>query len=409
VTGPATGPLSGLKVVELQGRGPGPFGAMLLADLGADVVRLCRPADVAAAEEDVSPTERMIRGTRQIDLLARGRRSVAVDLKHPQGLASALRLVEAADVVIEGYRPGVAERLGVGPGACLDRNPRLVYARITGWGQAGPYAATPGHDINYVALSGALDLLRRRDQAPQPPLNLLGDFGGGGMLLVVGVLAALVERQRSGRGQVVDTAMVDGVALLTTLFHGLRAEGMWSDDPDENVLSGGAPHYNVYETADGRHVSVGAGEPQFYARLVELVGADPALCAQQSDPATWSAGREELAAIFRQRTLAEWCDLLEGTDTCFAPVLTVDEAVAHPHNVARGTFAEIDGVVQPAAAPRFGRTPAVAGGAPARPGEHTAEVLREWGIDSATVDELVEVGAVRQGRSGPRDRAGGIG
>ena len=396
-----TAPLSGLKVVELQGRGPGPFGAMLLADLGADVIRLCRPADVVAAEEDVSPIERMIRGTRRIDLLARGRRSVAVDLKHPDGLATALRLVEAADVVVEGYRPGVAERLGVGPDVCLERNPRLVYARITGWGQDGPYASTPGHDINYVALSGALDLLRRRDQPPQPPLNLLGDFGGGGMLLVIGILAALVERAQSGRGQVVDTAMVDGVALLTTLFHGLRAERMWSDDPDANVLSGGAPHYNVYETADGRHVSVGAGEPQFYARLVELVGADPALCARQSDPTTWSAGREHLAAIFRQRTLAEWCDLLEGTDTCFAPVLTVDEAVAHPHNVARGTFTEVDGVVQPAAAPRFGRTPAVAGGAPATPGQHTAEVLREWGIDPASVDDLIEVGAVRQGRADP--------
>ncbi len=395
-----TAPLSGLKVVELQGRGPGPFGAMLLADLGADVVRMCRPADVAAAEEDVSPTERMIRGTRRIDLLARGRRSVAVDLEHPQGLASALRLVEVADVVVEGYRPGVAERLGVGPEVCLDRNPRLVYARITGWGQDGPYAATPGHDINYVALSGALDLLRRPGQAPQPPLNLLGDFGGGGMLLVVGILAALVERSRSGRGQVVDAAMVDGVALLTTLFHGLRAEGLWSDDPDANVLSGGAPHYNVYETADGRHVSVGAGEPQFYARLVDLVGADPALCARQSDPTTWAAGREHLAAIFGQRTLAEWCDLLEGTDTCFAPVLTVDEAVAHPHNVARGTFTVLDGVVQPAAAPRFDRTPASAGRAPAMPGQHTAEVLREWGLDPATVDGLLDAGAARQGRAG---------
>ena len=390
------GPLAGCKVVELQGRGPGPFGAMVLADLGADVIRLCRPAEVAAGEEDASPTERLLRGTRRVDLLARGRRSVAIDLKDPDGLAAALDLVAAADVVVEGYRPGVAERLGVGPDACTERNPGLVYARITGWGQDGPYAQTPGHDINYVALSGTLDLLRRPGQPPTPPLNLLGDFGGGGMLLVVGILAALFERSRSGRGQVVDTAMVDGVALLTTLFHGFRAEGLWSEDPDQNVLSLGAPFYNVYETADGRHVSVGAGEPQFYGRLLDLIGADPELASQQHDQTTWASARQALADIFRQRTLGEWCELLEGTDTCFAPVLTVDEAIAHPHNASRSTFTEVDGVVQPAAAPRFDRTPSGTGTPPAMAGQHSTDVLLDWGFDRARVDALVAAGTVRQ-------------
>src|SRR5215469_9855921 len=258
-----TGPLAGIRVVELQGRGPGPFGAMVLSDLGADVLRVVRPEDVQGGPE--SGIERMIRGRRQIDLVTRGRRSVAADLKHPGGLAAVLRLIEQADVLVEGFRPGVAERLGLGPDACLARNPRLVYARMTGWGQGGPYAQVPGHDINYVALSGALDALRRDGQPPAPPLNLLGDYGGGGMLLVVGILSALVERSVSGRGQVVDAAMADGIALLTTLVHGMRAEGLWGE-PGTNVLDLGAPFYNVYETADGRYLTVGCGEPQFYAR-----------------------------------------------------------------------------------------------------------------------------------------------
>ena len=257
------GPLAGVRAVELAGRGPGPFGAMMLADLGAEVIRVCRVEDVASGDggaDEAGGIERMIAGRRRIDLVTRGRRSIAVDLKHPDGLAAVHRLIERADVLVEGFRPGVAERLGIGPSVCLELNPRLVYARITGWGQDGPYASTPGHDINYVALAGALDPLRSGPgAAPMPPLNMLGDYGGGGMLLAVGILSALVERSRSGRGQVVDAAMIDGVALLTTLFHGMRAEGLWSDTPGTNVLDLGAPFYNVYETGDGRHVTIGCG------------------------------------------------------------------------------------------------------------------------------------------------------
>ncbi|MBL7501707.1 CoA transferase [Frankia sp. CNm7] len=393
------GPLAGVRVVELAGRGPGPFGVMVLADLGADVVRVARVEDVAAGDDE-SATERALRGHRRFDLVTRGRPSVALDLKHPDGVAAALRLVDAADVLVEGFRPGVAERLGLGPDMCLGRNPRLVYARMTGFGQDGPYAKAPGHDINYVALAGALEPLRRPGQPPAPPLNLLGDYGGGGMLLVVGVLAALVERAVSGRGQVVDAAMVDGVALLTTLLHGMRAEGSWSADPGSNILGLAAPFYNVYETADGRHVAVGAGEHQFYARLLALIGLedgeDKDLIRQQSDPATWPATKERLAAVFRTRTLDEWSKLLEGTDTCFTPVLTPAEAARHPHNVARGTFVEVDGVVQPAPAPRFSRTPAGPAGRPTSAGEHTRAALLAWGFAEAEVDVLLAAGAARQ-------------
>jgi alpha-methylacyl-CoA racemase len=389
------GPLSGLRAVELQGRGPGPFGAMVLADLGADVVRIARPQDVAPADDETG-MERMIHGHRRMDLVARGRRSVAIDLKHPGGLAAALRLIDQADVLIEGFRPGVAERLGVGPDICLERNPRLVYARITGWGQDGRYAQTPGHDINYVALTGALDPLRRGGEPPAPPLNLLGDYGGGGMLLAVGVLSALVERSRSGRGQVVDAAMVDGVALLTTLFHGMRAEGLWSDVPGTNTLDLGAPFYNVYETADGRYLTVGCGEPQFYAELLERLGLGDELLHQQTDPATWAEGKARLAAVFKTKPLDDWCALLEGTDTCFAPVLTLAEAPAHPHNVERQTFVEVGGVVQPQPAPRFSRTPAAVPEPPAAAGQHATEVLLELGFSRAEVDALLDAGAVRQ-------------
>jgi alpha-methylacyl-CoA racemase len=397
------GPLTGLRAVELQGRGPGPFGAMVLADLGADVVRITRLDDVAPAEDE-SGMERMIRGHRRIDLVARGRRSVAVDLKQPDGLAAALRLIDQADVLIEGFRPGAAERLGLGPEACLRRNPRLVYARITGWGQEGRYAQTPGHDINYVALAGALDPLRRGQQPPAPPLNLLGDYGGGGMLLVVGVLSALLERSVSGRGQVVDASMVDGVALLTTLFHGMRAEGLWSDVPGTNTLDLGAPFYNVYETADGRYVTVGCGEPQFYAELLERLGLGDELLHQQTDPATWPEGIARLAAVFKTRRLDEWCALLEGTNTCFAPVLTLAEAPLHPHNVSRRTFVEVDGVVQPGPAPRFSRTPAELPTPPAAAGQHTTEVLLGWGFSRAEVGALLDAGVVRQAHAGPDQR-----
>ena len=350
------GPLSGLRVVEFEGRGPGPFGVMLLADLGAEVTRVARAEAKVAPENDF---DRMVSGQRQIDLLSRGRSStVQLDLKDVADRDAALELVDRADVLVEGFRPGVAERLGIGPDVCLERNPRLVYARITGWGQDGPYAPTPGHDINYVALAGALDALPRAPGTPPfPPLNLLGDFGGGGMLLALGVLAALFERSSSGRGQIVDASMVDGVALLTTLFHGMRAEGLWSE-PGTNVLDGGAPFYNVYETADHRYVTIGAGEPQFYAELVKLLGLGDELIGQQSDPSTWADAKRQLTDVFKTKTRDEWCALLEGTNTCFAPVLSMDEAPKHPHHVARGTFVEIDGVVQPAPAPRFSRTPA---------------------------------------------------
>jgi alpha-methylacyl-CoA racemase len=375
------GPLTGLRVVELQGRGPGPFGGMVLADLGAEVVRIDRPEKEPAAgtsTADETAEERMIRGHRQIDLVSRGRRSVPLDLKQPAGLASALGLIERADVLVEGYRPGVAERLGVGPEVCLERNPGLIYARITGWGQDGPFAQVPGHDINYVALAGALDPLRRGDQPPAPPLNLLGDYGGGGMLLVIGILSALFERSRSGKGQVVDTAMVDGVALLTTLFHGMRAEKLWSDVPGSNVLDLGAPFYNVYETADGRYVTIGCGEPQFYAVLIEKLGLGDELLRGQSDATTWADGRLTLAEVFRAKRFDEWRELLEGTQTCFAPVLTLAEAPNHPHNVERGTFVEVDGVVQPAPAPRFSRTPPGPPGAVTAAKDTAEEVIERW-------------------------------
>ncbi len=402
--------MAGVTVVELAGRGPGPFGAMVLADLGAEVIRVARVADVdrdgpaenggpgqndGPAESD---TERTLRGHRDIDLLARGRRSIALDLKQPAGRATALRLVERADVLVEGFRPGVLERLGLGPEACLERNPGLVYARITGWGQSGPYAQRPGHDANYVALAGALEPLHRPGGPPTPPLNLLGDFGGGGMLLAVGVLAALVERSVSGRGQVVDAAMVDGVALMTTLLHGMRAEGLWPDDANEHVLGLASPFYNVYETSDGRHVTIAAGESQFYAEVLRRLGLED-LLAQQSDPTTWAAGKERLAAVFRTRTRDEWCALLEDADTCFAPVLTPAEAPHHPHNVARRTFVEVDGVVQPAPAPRFSRTPTSPGDRPVPDGTHTVEVLLDRGFDQAEIETLLDTGAAAQAHS----------
>jgi alpha-methylacyl-CoA racemase len=391
------GPLAGMKVVELQGRGPGPFGAMILADLGADVVRVARVDDVDPSDEETD-SERMLRGHRKLDLLTRGRRSVAVDIRRPQGRDCALRLIDGADVVIEGFRPGVVERLGLGPDACLQRNPGLVYARITGWGQEGPYASTPGHDINYVALAGALDALRVSSaDAPRPPLNLLGDFGGGGMLLVIGILGALFERSRSGRGQVVDASMIDGVALLTTLFHGLRAEGLWSDTPGTNVLDLGTPYYNVYETADGRYITVGAGEPQFYAELLKRLDlTDDELLQRRDDPETRTAARDRLAQVFKTKTRDEWCTLLEGGDVCFAPVLTFAEAPEHPHNAARQTFVEVEGVVQPAAAPRFNRTPPAPPGPPTAAGQHTEEVLLDWGFSAQDVDALIAAGVVRQ-------------
>ena len=390
-----SGPLAGVRVLELAGRGPAPFGAMVLADLGAEVVRIVRPADVdaGAGESDV---ERMAHGHRRLDLVLRGRRSIALDLKRPDGVAAVLRLVEQADVLIEGNRPGVTERLGLGPADCHARNPRLVYARMTGWGQEGPLAQVPGHDINYVALSGALDPMRRPGEAPVPPLNLVGDYGGGGMLLVVGILAALQERTTSGRGQVIDAAMIDGISLLTTTIHALRAEGMWNDTPGGNVLDLAAPFYNVYETKDGRFVTLGGGEPKFYAETIRLMGLPEQLAHDMHTPTTWEDAKRQLADAFRSRTFDEWRALLDGTDTCFAPVLTLAEAPQHPHLRARGTFVEVDGVSQPAPAPRFARTPGAISGLPGAAGADTREVLQDWGFDPDEVQDLLDTGAARQ-------------
>jgi alpha-methylacyl-CoA racemase len=381
-----SGPLTGVRVVELAGIGPGPFAAMLLADLGADVIRVDRVQAVAAP------------GRPSRDVVNRGRRSIAVDLKHPAGRGTVLRLAERADVLIEGFRPGVAERLGLGPDDCAGVNPRLVYGRMTGWGQDGPYAPHAGHDINYISLAGALHACRRAGEAPVPPLNLLGDYGGGGMFLAFGVVCALLEAGRSGRGQVVDAAMVDGVATLTTMFYALRAMGVWADEPGTNLLDTGAPFYDLYECADGGYVSVGALEPQFYAELVRRTGFEadvPAAdVAPQQDRASWPARKAAMAALFRSRARDEWCALLEHTDVCFAPVLSWTEAPAHPHNRARGTFVEHAGVVQPAPAPRFSRTPGALARPPASPGEHTDEVLGELGLSAGEVAALRSAGAV---------------
>jgi alpha-methylacyl-CoA racemase len=373
------GPLAGVRVVELAGIGPGPFCAMLLADLGAEVLRVDRPA----AARTGWPT-----------VLARGRRSVAVDLKHPDGAGVVLDLVGAADALVEGFRPGVAERLGIGPDACLARNPRLVYGRVTGWGQEGPWRHAAGHDIDYIALAGALHPVGPAGGPPVPPLNLVGDFGGGGMLLALGVVAALLERGRSGAGQVVDAAMVDGAALLTTQFHELLAAGLWREQRGGNLLDGGAPFYGVYETADGRHLAVGALEPQFWAELLRRLGLDAGDLPDQLDRDGWPLLRQRLAALFRTRTLDEWCELLAGTDACVAPVLGLGEAPAHPHNRARGTFVDVGGVVQPAPAPRFSRTPCDPPTPAARPGEHTDQALTDWGVPAEKVAHLRATGAI---------------
>ena len=382
----ASGPLSGIKVVELAGIGPAPFAAMVLADMGADVVRVDRADRVHGGDPAKPPAA----------IWDRGRRSVGVDLKHPEGVAAVLRLAASADALIEGFRPGVAERLGVGPDVCLAGNPRLVYGRMTGWGQDGPYAPTAGHDINYIALSGSLHPIGRRGEAPLPPLNLIGDFGGGGMLLALGVCAALLEAGRSGQGQVVDAAMVDGSAQLATMIHGMRAMGVWADERGTNTLDTGAHFYEVYETADHEYVSIGSIEPQFYAELLRLTGleGDPGFAAQL-DRDRWPELKERLADVFATKTRAEWCALMEGTDVCFAPVLSMAEAPAHPHNVARGTFTEVAGVMQPAPAPRFSRTPSAVQRPPAWAGQHTDEALADWGLPADEVASLREAGAIR--------------
>ena len=366
----ASGPLAGTRVVELAGIGPGPFAAMLLADMGADVVRVERAERVSGGDPATPPA----------DASNRGRRSIGIDLKHPGGRATALRLVERADALLEGFRPGVTERLGLGPDDCRAVNPSLVYGRMTGWGQDGPNAHLAGHDIDYIALTGVLGAIGRVGTPPVPPLNLVGDFGGGGMFLAFGVVCGLLEARRSGQGQVVDAAMVDGSAVLSTMFWALRAMGAYNDVRGTNLLDTGAHFYEVYETADGGHVAVGAIEPRFYAELCRRTGfeADRADPPPHLDSSTWPERKAALAALFRTRTRSEWCQMLERTDACVAPVLSFAEAPSHPHLRARGTFVEVAGVVQPAPAPRFSRTPGAIQRPPAHPGQHTDEVLADW-------------------------------
>jgi alpha-methylacyl-CoA racemase len=361
-----SGPLAGLRVVELAGLGPGPHAAMIFADLGADVVRIDRPSGALQLGRADCP-----------DPILRGRRRVVADLKQATGRETVLRLVERADVLLEGYRPGVTERLGVGPGDCHARNPRLVYGRMTGWGQDGPLADRAGHDINYISLTGVLHAIGRAGERPVPPLNLVGDYGGGSMLLVIGVLAALWEAQRSGRGQVVDAAMVDGASLLAQLVWGLRGQRLWSDEPDSNLLDGHAPFYDTYTCADGRYVAVGALEPQFYAALLAGLELDPATLPAQLDRTGWPGLRARFGEVFATRTRDEWAAVFAGTDACVTPVLAFGEVARHPHLAARSTIVAPHGVAQAAPAPRFSRTsPELPG--PALPPEALEQVLADW-------------------------------
>jgi len=378
------GPLSGIRVVELQGIGPGPFCAMMLADMGADVIRVDRASSVSESNPEAPPA----------DVLARGRRSIGVDLKNPDGVEVVLRLVDSSDGLIEGFRPGVMERLGLGPERCLERNSRLVYGRMTGWGQDGPYAHAAGHDINYIALGGALGSIGRAGEAPVPPLNLVGDFGGGGMLLAFGMACGVLSATRTGKGQVIDAAMVDGTATLMSMFFSMKEMGFWSDDRGTNLLDTGAHFYDVYECADGEYVSIGSIEPQFYAELLERIGLSEADLAPQMSRSDWADAKVQVAEVFRSKSRAEWCELMEGSDVCFAPVLSLDEATKHPHNVARSTFTTVADVVQPSPAPRFSETVPEISGPPAHAGEHTAALMDELGYGPTAIEQLRESGAV---------------
>lgn len=377
------GPLSGIKMIEFVGLGPCPFAAMMLADMGAEILRVDRPGGSTGF---VFPDP-------SVDFLARGRRNIGVDLKCPEGISLLLRLLESCDALLEGFRPGVMERFGLGPEACLERNPRLVYGRMTGWGQQGPLADAPGHDINYISLSGALHHIGRADALPTPPLSLVGDFGGGGMLLAFGVLAALLERHTSGRGQVVDAAMVDGTALLMAPFFGAEALGGWNER-GTNLLDSGAPFYDVYETADGKYISIGSLEPQFYADLLRRVGLEGEDLPPQMDASGWPALRERLTEIFKSKTRDKWCEVMEGAQVCFAPVLPMKEALEHEHNKARSTFVEVAGRKQPAPAPRFSRTPPEISRPATAPGEDTDETLAQWGLSIDEVKALRDAGVV---------------
>ena len=375
------GPLTGTRIIELAGIGPGPFCGMLLADMGAEVIRVDRATG---------------RPRRAQDVLTRGRRSIAVDLKSDRGRAVILKLCESSDALFEGFRPGVAERLGVGPADCMARNEKLVYGRMTGWGQEGPMSQAAGHDINYISLVGALHAIGEAGGKPVPPLNLVGDFGGGGMFLAFGLVCALLEAQKSGRGQVVDAAMVDGAATLMAMFFTMRASGAFKTDRGTNLLDGGAHFYGTYETSDGRYISLGSIEPQFYALLVEKAGLDPERFSAQMDQSRWVEFKSELTEVFKTRTRDEWCDIMEGTDVCFAPVLELDEAHRHPHAQARNAFVDLEGVLQPAPAPRFSRSEVAVSHGSRLPGEDTVEVLGNAGFAQAEIDELLNSGAVAQ-------------
>lgn len=382
----ATGPLQGLKVVEMVGIGPGPFCAMMLSDMGAEVIRIDHKRAPNATQ--VFPIDP------DFDVLARGRRSLAIDLKKPRAVETVLKLVAQADALLEGFRPGVMERLDLGPEVCMGVNPRLVYGRMTGWGQTGPLAHAAGHDLNYIALSGALHAIGRPGAAPAVPLNYIGDFGGGAMMLAFGMVCALLEARQSGTGQVVDAAMTDGAALLSAMMYGYKAAGAWNNQRGENLLDGGAHFYNNYVCTDGKYVAIGAIEPQFYALLLKLTGIDDPLFDAQMNRALWPELKERIAAVIATRTREQWCVLMEGTDACFAPVLDWDEAPRHPHNRARETFIEVNGVIQPAPAPRFSKTPPAVQNPPAVAGEHTDEILTEWGIDAADIAALKESKAI---------------
>ena len=372
------GPLSGLKIVEFAGIGPGPFCGMLLSDLGADVVRIDRKGVGRGSKTDVT---------------ARGRRSVAMDLKSPDAVEACLKLFEKADVVFEGFRPGVMERLGLGPDVALVRNPKLVFGRMTGWGQTGPYALAAGHDQNYIAITGALHAIGTADK-PIPPLNLVGDFGGGALYLAFGLLAGVIHARASGQGQVIDCAMSDGAASLMAMFYGMKATGVWTDDRQSNLLDGGAHFYDTYQCSDGKWVSIGSIEPQFYALLLEKTGISDPDFKSQMDRSLWPSLRERLARVIATKTRDEWCEIMEATDVCFAPVLTLEEAPLHKHNVARETFVEVEGVMQPAPAPRFSATPGAIAGPPPAIGADTAQVLSEWGFSTANIDSLQSSGAI---------------
>jgi alpha-methylacyl-CoA racemase len=379
------GPLAGVKIVELQGIGPGPFCGMMLSDMGAEVIRIDRAGNVAAQNPASAP----------IDVLARGRSSIGIDLKNPGGVEVVMKIIETADGLIEGFRPGVMERLGLGPEECLERNPKLVYGRMTGWGQEGPYSMAAGHDINYIALAGALEPIGRKGEAPVPPLNLVGDFGGGGMLLAFGMVCGIIESRKSGSGQVVDAAMVDGAATLMAMFHSMRALGVWNDERGTNLLDTGSHFYDVYECSDGLYISIGSIEPQFYSELMRLTGlTEDEEFKRQMEREAWPNLKERITEVFKSKSRDEWCTIMEGTDVCFAPVLTLEEAPKHPHNVQRDVFTEIEGVTQPNPSPRFSRTTPSIQGPPAHAGKDTDLILESLGFDASGIQNLRADGAV---------------